>query len=158
MTAYDCSLAVSSDRESYNGGVVGWHPVSSSLSTTDIAREWGKLQRLSNADPGVAYIGHVTGQLALRFDPPVDGIHRVLLSAVAAGELGHEQLVYYHPVLHRVTDDGERLQQRTQFRHPLPAHDWLLETVPDFDLLETVYVNEPDEDPTERSQSTPADE
>lgn len=32
------------------------------------------------------------------------------------------------------------------FRHPFPALEWLNETVPDFDLLETVYLNERDDD------------
>ena len=118
--------------------------MSSSLSGTDIRREWGQLQRRSKRDPGVAYGGYRTGQLALHFDSRDDSIRRVFLKAVSAPGVGEEPMVFYHPVVHWRTEDGERAQRRDQFRHPMPAQDWLLETVPDFDLLETVYINVPD--------------
>lgn len=116
-----------------------------SVSSTEIRRERARLQRLAEQTPGVAYVGYRTGQLELRRESPANGIHRVSLTAVAAPGLGDEPMVYYHPVVHRVTDDGERVQRRERFRHPMPATDWLLEAVPDFDLVETEYVNVPDE-------------
>jgi hypothetical protein len=136
--------------------VVAIAAVNSTPTTTAIDREWGQVQRRANADPGVAYVGHRTGQLAARLDPSETGIHRVLVPAVPTPGLGDEPLVYYHPVVHSVTPDGERRQRRRRYRHPFPAHDWLLEAVPDFDLLETDYVNEPAKADLERSDVTRA--
>lgn len=118
--------------------------MSSTISGTEIRREWGQLQRRARPDPGVAYVGYRTGQLALHFAPPEEGVRRAFLKAFATPGIGDEPMVYYHAVVHRTRDDGQQVQLREQFRHPVPAQDWLLETVPDFDLLETVPLNVPD--------------
>lgn len=111
-----------------------------------VGMERSRLHRLARANPGVVHLGCLTGQLALYFDPPEAGVSRVTVTAVVApasdggGAGGAER--FYHAVVHRVgriVGDG----RRRVFRHPAPALDWLYETVPDFDLLETVRVNEP---------------
>jgi hypothetical protein len=116
------------------------------LSGSDIRCEWGQLQRRARPNPGTAFLGYRTGQLAAHFESPDRDVRRVFLKAFTAPGLADEPMVYYHPVVHRVTDDGRRAQRREQFRHPIPAEEWLRETVPDFDLLETVPINVPDAD------------
>lgn len=122
--------------------------MSSSISDAEIRRERNRLQRLSKRDPGVVYLGYRTGQLILRFEPPENGVCRACLTALSAPGLGETPTVFYHAVVHRRTDDGRRVKEREGFRHPFPALDWLHETVPDFDLLDTVCVNVPDEGST----------
>lgn len=112
-----------------------------SIADDDIRREWGQLQRLSGSDSGVAYLGYRTGQLAAQFDESEAGVDRVFLKAIATPGIGDDPMIYYHAVVHRLSDDGERLKQREEFRHPVPALDWLHETVPDFDLVETNSIN-----------------
>lgn len=119
-----------------------------STSGTEIRREWDKLRRLSKRDPRVVYLGYRTGQMALHLDSSESDVHSVFLTALSAPGLGDSPMVFYHAVIHRRIDDGRRVQRREQFRHPFPALDWIHETVPDFDLLETVCVNLPDEDAT----------
>lgn len=107
-----------------------------------IGMERSELRRRARSNPGVVHLGYLTGQLALYFDPPTTGISRVTVNAIASPP--DEEGRYYDAVVHRVgrTGDGPR---RQVFRHPIPAMDWLLEVVPDFDLLETVCVNDPSE-------------
>ena len=103
--------------------------------------EHAQLHRLARANPGVVHLGWLTGQLALYFDPPEAGVSRVAVTAVVVPAPADGER-FYHAVVRRVgrvVGDG----RRRIFRHPAPAVEWLYETVPDFDVLETVCVNEP---------------
>jgi hypothetical protein len=107
--------------------------------------ERAQLHRLARANPGVVHLGWLTGQLALYFDPPEAGVSRVAVTAVvvpAPADRHADYERYFHAVVRRVgrvVGDG----RRRVFRHPAPAVEWLFETVTDFDVLETVCVNEP---------------
>ena len=109
-----------------------------------VGMERSRLERMARSNPGVVHLGCLTGQLACYFDPPEAGVSRVTVTAVVAPapESGREAERSYHAVVRRVgrvVGDG----RRRVFGHPAPALEWLHETVPDFDLLETVRVNEP---------------
>lgn len=110
-----------------------------------VGSERAEIQRLAKANPGVAFVGHVTGQLALHLDPPVEGVSRASITATTLPPIPGESAPYYHAAVHRTTDSGTGLPDCEVYRHPFPALDWLAETVPDFDLIETTYVNEPAE-------------
>lgn len=108
-----------------------------------VGMERDRLHRLARSNPGVVHLGALTGQLALYFDPPESGVSRVTVTAVVASsadDASPERI--YHAVVRRVGRRGGDRRRRV-FRHPTPALDWLYETVPDFDLLPTVRVNEP---------------
>lgn len=119
--------------------------MNTAISSEEINWEWGQLQQRAKSNPGVAYLGYETGQLVAHVDGE-DRIGQVLLRAVSAPGVGDDPTVYYHAVVNWTTADGELLRQREEFRHPFPALDWIYETVPDFDLIETVTVDESDED------------
>lgn len=106
-----------------------------------VGMERARLHRLARSNPGVVHLGGLTGQLALYFDPPEAGISRVAVTAVVAPAAGGADERFYHAVVRRVGRTGGGPRRRV-FRYPTPAVDWLFETVPDFDLLETVRVND----------------
>lgn len=113
--------------------------------------ERSRLDRLARANPGVVHLGWLTGQVALYFDPPEAGISRATVTAVvvagAGASDGEDVDRLYHAVVRRVGRVGGD-GRREVFGHPAPALEWLYETVPDFDLLETVRVNEPAGEPS----------
>lgn len=105
--------------------------------------ERAQLRRLAEANPGVVHLGWLTGQLALYFDPPESGVSRLEVTAVVASSADDAPPERtYHAVVRRVGRRGGDRRRRV-FEHPAPALEWLYETVPDFDLLPTVRVNEP---------------
>lgn len=112
-----------------------------------VGMERSRLHRLARSNPGVVHVGCLTGQLALYFDPPEAGVSRATVTAVVAptpvGDSDADGERFYHAVVHRVGRVAGEAGRRRVFRHPTPAVDWLFETVPDFDLLETVRVNGP---------------
>lgn len=118
-------------------------PAHSGSPDAAVGMERDRLHRLARSNPGVVHLGCLTGQLALYFDPPESGISRLEVTAVvgsSAGDAPPERT--YHAVVRRVGRRGGGRRRRA-FRHPTPALEWLYETVPDFDLLPTVRVNEP---------------
>lgn len=127
-----------------------------------VGMERSRLHRLARSNPGVVHVGWLTGQLALYFDPPKAGVSRATVTAVVAptSDGGADGERFYHAVVHRVGRVAGEAGRRRVFRHPAPAVDWLFETVPDFDLLETVRVNGPaegeDEDRDGRVGEDPA--
>ena len=128
--------------------------MSSTSFDAAVGMERSRLLRLARADPGVVYFGCLTGQLALSFDPPEEGISRVTVTAVVAPGTDEGKQRFYHAVIHRVGRTRGDAERRKVFRHPFPALDWLFETVPDFDLLETVRVNEPADEGSEESPTS----
>ena len=112
-----------------------------------VGMERSRLDRLARANPGVVHLGWLTGQVVLYFDPPESGISRVTVTAVVVEGVGpgdgDDSDRLYHAVVHRVGRVSGDEGRREVFGHPAPALEWLYETVPDFDLLETVRVNEP---------------
>ena len=117
-----------------------------------VGMERDRLDDLARSNPGVVHVGCLTGQVALYFDPPTAGVSRAAVTAVltpgAAGDGATER--FYHAVVRRVGRVGGDARRRV-FGHPAPALEWLYETVPDFDLLKTVRVNEPTGDVAERA-------
>ena len=115
-----------------------------------VGMERDRLDDLARSNPGVVHLGCMTGQVALYFDPPEAGVSRASVTAVvtpgADGDRSPER--HYHAVVRRVGRVGGDGRRRV-FHHPAPALEWLHETVPDFDLLETVRVNEPAADGAE---------
>lgn len=110
-----------------------------------VGMERARLHRLARSSPGVVHLGCLTGQLALYFDPPRERISRVAVTAVVAPSPDGATERFYHAVVRRVGRTGGDGRRRRIFRHPAPAVDWLFETVPGFDLLETERVNGPAE-------------
>lgn len=105
-----------------------------------VGTERAEIQRRAKATPGVAYLGHATGQLALYLDPPVDGVTRASITTTTLPPVPRETAPYYHATVNRASSAGNG-EVREVFRHPFPALDWIAETVPDFDLIETTYVD-----------------
>ena len=111
-----------------------------------VGMERALLDRLARANPGVVHLGFLTGQISLYFDPPRQGVSRASVTAVVGSAAREERAPFYHAVVRRVGRVRGDTGRREVFRHPSPALEWLYETVPDFDLLETVRVNEPSGD------------
>ncbi len=114
-----------------------------SLSPRTVGEERATLRRLSTETPDVVYVGYRTGQLAVQFSEPRDGITAVEVTRVDATVGGATRAFFHCGVT--IDDGDESGRGRRGFGHPFPALEWLNETVPDFDATETVYVNEPEE-------------
>ena len=119
--------------------------MSESSFNAAVGRERAEIQHLAEVNPGIAYLGEETGQFAIRFDPPVDGVARASITATTLPPVPRETAPYYHAAVQRRTESGGSLPEREVFRHPFPALDWLYEHVPDLDLRETVPVDATDD-------------
>lgn len=121
-----------------------------SVTDETIRAEHARLRRLARETADVVYVGCRTGQLAVRFGRPRDGVGRAEVTRVDAptgldADDGFDApQSFYHCVLRAADDADDADARRAVFRHPFPALEWLNETVAEFDLLEFVYVNEAD--------------